>query len=160
MDDPRETDLFGHPVRPRKGERGRPRKMLTAEDLDMLEAAQTMGVAPREIAKTLGIGYSTLKRNFGPLLTAAARKPTLLKLALRAKVTREALAGNMAAARLLRQMIQEDELVSAEARVARDVDGDAGRRNLGKKELSEIDAEEAELSLTAEIEAEARDLLN
>lgn len=158
MDDPREFDLFGNPADPHKGGRGRPRKMLTAHDLDRLEAALARGWSNARIAKTLDIGLSTLKRNFGPLLRMRDSIPDRVQLTLFAVTMRKAVEkGDMGAVRQLRQMIAEDDLRFAEARVAdQNAEQQQKPKKLGKNEANEIAAEAAENSILAEIEAEAK----
>lgn len=146
LNDPRETDLFGNPVRARKGLRGRPSVELTAKDLDMLEAAQAKGWTNVRIAEVLGIGLSTLKRNFGPILSGAKRAPDRLVLALSATAIRQALDGDMAAMRMVRQMLADDRALDADAKF-RGARGDEEYSEppaprLGKKELARIEAEQ------------------
>lgn len=136
MDDPRETDLFGHPVRKRKGLRGRPARELTSEDLDALEAGLTKGWSQERIAGALDIGLSTLKRNFGPILKTGSMMPDRLQLALFAVAVRKALEGDMGAVRQVRQMVETDERRRADERV-KSITADNERvEKLGKKEAA------------------------
>ena len=141
MDDVRETDLFGNPVRARKGMRGRPSKEMTAADLDMLEAALMQGWTSVRIARALDIGLSTLKRNFGPLLRARDQMPDRLQLLLFATSVRKALDGDMGAVRQVRQMVEKNEQRLAAARVVSG-DDDAAEREapVGKKERARREA--------------------
>lgn len=155
MKDCRDTDLFGKPVDPGKGRRGRPRKMLDETDLDMLEAGLTKGWSDHRIAKALDIGESTLKRNFGPIMRARHNMPDRLQLALFAMTVRKALSEDMGAVRQLQRMIAEDERAVAEARVSLPQEQTMAAKR-GKKEISEIQAADAEAALFEEIEKEAK----
>jgi FixJ family two-component response regulator len=64
--DHRETDLFGQPVRPNKGRRGRPALQVTNEGRDMLEMACARGWPNARIAEAVGISVPSLKRHFAP----------------------------------------------------------------------------------------------
>lgn len=154
MDDPRETDLFGNPVRARKGMRGRPPKELTEKDLDALEAGLVRGWSRQRIADALDIGLSTLKRNFGPILSGAGTAPDRLKLAIYAATVRKALGGDMAAVRQLRQMITEDERAELERRL----EDNPAPEKIGKKQMMRQDAEEAEAALAEELALEMRSI--
>lgn len=130
--------------------------MLDEKDLDMLEAGLTRGWSNERIAKALDIGLSTLKRNFGPLLRMRDQMPDRLHLALFAATARKALeAGDMGAVRQLRIMMAEDATADAEARLAK-VQKAPKPQPLGKKEIGEQQAADAEESLFAEIEEEAK----
>lgn len=142
MDDLRETDLFGNPVRARKGQRGRPPKELTEKDLDMLEAGLMQGWTAARIAKALNIGLSTLKRNFGPMLRMAGQMPDRLELLLFATAVRKSLEGDMGAIRQVRQMKADNERRLAEARLRRDgPEKKEPEEALGKKERARREAE-------------------
>jgi hypothetical protein len=58
--DHRETDLFGQPVRPNKGRRGRPALQVTNEGRDMLEMACARGWPNARIAEAVGISVPSL----------------------------------------------------------------------------------------------------
>lgn len=143
MVDHRDTDLFGNPVRARKGLRGRPPVELTAKDLDMLEAALMQGWSNQRTAKVLGVGVSTLKRKFGPLLKQRDQLPDRLSLVLFATAVRKAVEGqDMGAVRQVRQMIADNEARLADARM-RTADDAPSEEKLGKKEAARRAAEEA-----------------
>lgn len=143
MEDVRDTDLFGNPVRARKGLRGRPPVELTKMDLDMLESALMQGWSPPRIAKALGIGLSTLKRNFGPTLKMAGQMPDRLELMLFAIAVRKSLEGDMGAIRQVRQMREANEARLAEARIRRtDRPEKETEEPVGKKERARREAEQ------------------
>lgn len=149
MGDPRDTDLFGNPVRARKGLRGRPKKEFSEKDLDMLEAALAKGWTNTRIADALDVGVSTLKRNFGPVLRMREVIPDRLELALFASAVRKAVErGDAGAIRQVRQMISDERINDAGRRFdeaqRRDVDPpEVKERQLGKKEAAQRAAETA-----------------
>ncbi|WP_370281552.1 hypothetical protein [Pseudooceanicola sp.] len=143
MDDVRETDLFGNPVRARKGQRGRPPVEMTKTDLDMLEAGLMQGWTAPRIAQALGIGLSTLKRNFGPMLKMAGQMPDRLELLLFATAVRKSLEGDMGAIRQVRQMADANKARLAAARLQRpDTPEKDTEEPVGKKERARREAEE------------------
>ena len=136
MDDHREKDLFGNPVRARKGLRGRPSKQMTDIELDMLEAGLVKGWSNERIARVLGIGLSTLKRNFGPLLKMRNEIPDRLELVLFAATIRKGLEkGDVGALRLGRQLIAEERLGAITREPKDDEETERAEEPIGKKEL-------------------------
>ncbi|MGR3376047.1 resolvase [Salipiger abyssi] len=142
MNDIRETDLFGNPVRAGKGAPGRPRKELTATDLDMLEAGLMQGWTNQRIAKSLGIGVSTLKRNFGPLLRMRDQMPDRLRLLIFSTAVRKSLEGDMGAIRQVRQLMEDNERRLAAARIDRAGEAEPPEAPVGKKERARRAAEQ------------------
>lgn len=142
MTDTRETDLFGNPVRPRTGKRGRPRRQVTEQELDMIESGLARGWSTPRIAEATRIPLSTLKRNFGPILKGRASAPDRLKLALYASTVRKALEGHTPAVALALRMIREDEAMEIDARI-RKGDEDQPEEPAGKKALAQREAERA-----------------
>ncbi|KEP68432.1 hypothetical protein DL1_11890 [Thioclava dalianensis] len=96
----------------------------------MLEAGLMKGWSNQRLSEVLGIGLSTLKRNFGPVLKGRGEMPDRLKLAIFAATVRKALEkGDMGAVRQLRQMMGEDEALRIDAQL---------RQNAGDKEEPEV----------------------
>ncbi len=146
MDDPRETDLFGNPVRRGRGKPGRPPKELTEMDLDMLESALMQGWTNLRTAKALGIGVSTLKRNFGPLLRMRDQMPDRLQLLIFASAVRKAARGDMGAVRQVRQMVHDNDVKMTAQRMregmAKPTEEESSAQRLGKKAKAQKQAEE------------------
>ena len=142
MNDTRETDLFGNPVRARKGERGRPPKELSSKDIDMLEAGLMQGWTNKRIAQALDIGVSTLKRNFGPLLRMRDQMPDRLRLLIFSTAVRKSLEGDMGAIRQVRQLMDDNERRLAAARIIRASEDEKPEEPIGKKERARRAAEE------------------
>lgn len=123
---------------------------MTEEELDSLEAGLAKGWSNARIAKAIGIGLSTLKRNYGPLLKRREEIPDKLQLALFATAARQALLGNMVAVRQLERMIEKDEVTNLDRRMRAaqnsddgEVDEDPSARRMGKKEAAKEAAKTA-----------------
>ncbi|TWI29727.1 hypothetical protein IQ24_03544 [Paracoccus sulfuroxidans] len=116
-------------------------------DFDMVEGGLSKGWSNERIAKALKVGLSTLKRNFGPVLSARDVLPDRLELAIFSTTVRKAIEkGDMGAVRQLRQMIEEDSRrlstrrfddAQERAKVA------ARAKPMGKKEAAQMAAETA-----------------
>uniref|UniRef100_UPI003F6B3B91 hypothetical protein n=1 Tax=Roseicyclus sp. TaxID=1914329 RepID=UPI003F6B3B91 len=147
--DDRETDLFGHPVRANHGRRGRPELQVTAEDRDAVEAALVRGWSNDRIARTVNISPASLKRHFRAALEKRDEARDKLELAAFARLTREALSGNMSAMKQLREQLARDAMTRREAEMERKQSEAEDRGvGLGKKELAEMQAREAASSGT------------
>jgi hypothetical protein len=107
---------------------------MTEMDMDMLEAALTKGWSNQRTAKALGVGLSTLKRNFGPLMRMRHEMPDRLELVLFAVTMRKALAGDTGAIRQVRQMVADNERRLADARLREVAATESDEEPKGKKE--------------------------
>lgn len=149
ISDLRETDLFGNPVRSRKGKRGRPSLEISSEDRDIVEAALVRGWTNDRIAKTVGISLPSLKRHFRAALAKRDVARERLELAAFAKLAREAIeAGNMSAMRQLREVMERDVMNRQRAEFERqqreaEERGIATEGKIGKKAKAQADAEDA-----------------
>lgn len=144
--DDREFDLFGNPVRCRKGQRGRPPLEIDPQDRDAVEAALARGWSNARIAKTIGISVASLKRHFRAALDDRDVARDKLELAAFAKLSREAIEnGNMSAMKQLREILARDMLTKQQEELARrQEEADAiGLGGLGKKEAAQRRAEQA-----------------
>ena len=151
--DSRDTDLFGKPVRPSKGRRGRPCLEVDSEDRDMVEAALARGWTVERIAKVLGISPASLKRHFRAELDKREVARDRLELAAFRKLARDAIeGGNASAMRQLREIMAQDALRSNRAEIERrqkeaeahgiGMAGGAGATK-GKKAQAQAEAEAA-----------------
>lgn len=57
-------DLFGNPVRPGRGEKGRPRFEATEKDRNKIKLLLAVGWSGQRIANAIGVSLATLKRYF------------------------------------------------------------------------------------------------
>lgn len=153
--DLRTTDLFGNPVRPNKGKRGRPALEISQEDRDAVEAALVKGYSNQRICEALGISLPSLKRHFRPALQMRDQARDRLKLALFAAMARAAIEERKpAAATKLLEMMRQDELLEIETRVA--AERSTRPTPEGKKQMTAREALDADAQLEAELEQEAR----
>jgi AcrR family transcriptional regulator len=153
--DHRATDLFGNPVRPNKGRRGRPALEITPEDRDAVEAALVKGYSNQKICEAVGISLPSLKRHFRSSLQQRDRARDRLKLALFAAMARAAIEERKpAAATKLLEMLRQDELSEIEERLA--AAREARPEPEGKKQQVARMALDADAQLEADLEQEAR----
>lgn len=157
-EDPMTPDLWGNltfagPRRP-----GRPRFERTEENAHKVSMLLAMGWTNDRIAACIldprtgrGISVPTLKRHFRSELQVRAVARDLLVARQLEVAARAAFGGNVGAMRFLQQLVEKNDLMGAEARVA------APRAAApGKKRLDAQAAEEAEARLMAELAEEAR----
>lgn len=67
------VDLFGEPIDPRRGLRGRPRHMPTPQLRALVARLHAMGFNQLTIAKTIGITAPTLRLNYAAELNSTSR---------------------------------------------------------------------------------------
>ncbi|MBN9674633.1 hypothetical protein [Salipiger bermudensis] len=108
----------------------------------MLEAGLMQGWSNQRVADALGVGVSTLKRNFGPLLRMRDQMPDRLRLLIFSTAVRKSIEGDMGAIRQVRQLIDDNERRLAAARVNRAAEKDKADEQIGKKERARRDAKE------------------
>lgn len=155
MQDDRITDLFGKPVRPNKGQRGRPSLEITQEDRDIVEAALVRGYTNQRICEAVGISLPSLKRHFRASLKMRDQARDRMELALFTAMARAAIEDRRpAAATKLLEMMRRDELLATETRLAKETS--KRPQPEGKKELDARLALDADAQLEADLEQEAR----
>ena len=149
ISDERERDLFGNPVRARKGQRGRPPLEITPEDRDMVEAALVRGWSNERIARAVGVSVPSLKRHFRAALQRRDQARERMELAAFATLAREAIEGrSMSAMKQLREVLARDAMTRKQAEFERQQQEAAARGigtegKLGKKEAAHRAAIEA-----------------
>jgi hypothetical protein len=137
-------DLFGNPVRPGRGQKGRPRFEATEKDRNKIKLLLAVGWSGQRIANAIGVSLATLKRYFRAELKVRdlvrdqleARR---LELAYDAAST-----GNVGAMRQLDRVIERLDREGLDKRLREAQDGDEPdeealqpKRKLGKKEAAE-----------------------
>jgi len=156
--DDRVTDLFGNPVRPNKGQRGRPSLEITQEDRDHVEAALVKGYTNQRICEVIGISLPSLKRHFRASLTKRDNARARLELALFSSMARAAIEGQKpAAATKVLEMMRRDELIEAERRLSED--RKSKPENEGKKQQVARLAMDADAQLEADLAQEAQSVV-
>lgn len=156
--DDRVTDLFGNPVRPNKGQRGRPSLEITQEDRDHVEAALVKGYTNQRICEVIGISLPSLKRHFRASLIKRDNARARLELALFSSMARAAIEGQKpAAATKVLEMMRRDELIEAERRLSEDRKNKP--ENEGKKQQVARLAMDADAQLEADLAQEAQSVV-
>lgn len=145
IDDCRAVDLFGNPVRSRKGQRGRPPLEISSEDRDVVEAALVRGWSNDRIAKSVGISLASLKRHFRAALAQRDAARDRMEVAVFAALARQGLEkGNVGALRQLRELMEKDVARLQQAEMnRRQSEADAKGVKMGKKEAAQQAAEAA-----------------
>lgn len=104
-------DLFGHPVRPGHGARGRPAFEATERDRNKVKLLLAIGWTIERIANGIGVAPATLKRYFRAELKARGAMRDRLD-ARRFELAMEgASAGNIAALKELGKMIERSDMM-------------------------------------------------
>lgn len=138
-------DLWGNPVRPGFGRKGRPPVEVTEKMSCKVNLLLALGWSNQRIANAVGIARSTLERHFPAALTARLKMRDRLDARRFAQVWEQAEAGNVAAMRELGRMIEKNDLVYADAalRAAAQGTADVPERKLGKKDAAHEAARKA-----------------
>lgn len=141
-----EIDLFGNPVRPGRGQRGRPRFEVTPEIRNKIKLGLALGWVNDRIAGAVGISAATLKRYFRAELKARDLARDQLDLRRFELVMAEANKGNVGAIKELGKMLERNDQMTAGRRF-QDAQGEPARERpakpMGKKEAAQLAAETA-----------------
>lgn len=149
-----EFDMFGNPVRPGKGARGRPQFEPTERIRNKVKLLLAMGWGNERVAAAVECSPATLKRYFRAELKARDQMRDRLD-AERIMVTAErALDGVVGAQRLLTEMLDRNDRMEIERSIA--AERKAKEPSLGKKQLDANKARLADAELTAELDLEAQ----
>ena len=142
--DTRSTDLFGNPVRDRKGLRGRPALEISPEDRDVVEAALVRGWTNERAARAVGISVASLKRHFGAALRRRDEARDRMEAMLTATLARKAAEGNVPAIRQLREIMEKDAMLARKSDMKRrQAEAEAAGLSMGKKAARQAAAEQA-----------------
>ncbi len=148
-------DLFGHPVRPGHGERGRPPYEPTDRDRNKVKLLLALSWANERVANALGISQATLKRYFRAELKVRDAMRDRLD-ARRIEIAMEqANEGNITALRELGAMIDRNDRLEIERKMGSKPDERPTVERLGKKVVDATRALTADADLMAELEKEA-----
>lgn len=139
-------DLFGNPVRPGKGRRGRPPYEATEKDRNKVKLLLAVGWSGQRIANALDVSLATVKRYFRAELAIRDQMRDRLDARRLEVVSQLALdEGNVGAIRELGRMLERSDLMGMERRInaaqARDVPADDAP--VGKKEAAQAAAKTA-----------------
>ncbi|REF69946.1 MULTISPECIES: resolvase [Paracoccus] len=134
-------DLFGNPVRPGKGQKGRPPFEVTDKDRNKVKLLLAMGWSNQRVANAIGVSLATLKRYFRAELTVRDQMRDRLE-ARRLELAMDlANAGNTAGMRELDRLIMKNDqkLAAAKMTQADEAEREEERptsRYVGKGEIS------------------------
>lgn len=138
-------DLFGHPVRPGKGQRGRPPYAATEKDRNKVKLLLALGWSNPRVAAAIPVSEATLKRYFRAELKERDQMRDRLDARRFEIAMEQANAGNIAALKELAKMLERSDLMRAGQRMDQPAAGKpkAKVERLGKKEQAQRDAEAA-----------------
>ncbi|AFA44843.1 hypothetical protein [Rhodobacter capsulatus] len=150
-------DLFGNPVRPGKGERGRPSFEVTERNRNKVKLLLAMGWANERVAGAIGCSLATLKRYFRAELAERQVMRDRLDAERMMVMAEAAMSGVIGASRVLQDMIDRNDRMQAERAVAEKtpVAKPQAADRLGKKAMVRAQAHDAEAELMLELEREA-----
>lgn len=141
-------DLFGNPVRPGKGGRGRPAFEATEKDRNKVKLLLAVGWSNQRVANALAVSLATLKRYFRAELAERDQMRDRLEAAQLERAFEGANAGNVGAMRQLDRLIERQDLAGLDRKL-RGAQGRAEeeevapKRRLGKKEAANEAAKSA-----------------
>jgi hypothetical protein len=139
-------DLFGNPVRPGRGERGRPRFEATPEIANKIRLGLALGWSNDRIANGVGISAATLKRYFRAELKTRDLARDQLDLRRFELLMAEANKGNVGAIKELGKMLERNDQMVAGRKFQDAQDApprEKPEKPLGKKEAAQKAAETA-----------------
>lgn len=138
-------DLFGHPVRPGKGQRGRPPYAPTEKDRNKVKLLLALGWSNTRVAAAIPVSEATLKRYFRAELKERDQMRDRLDARRFEIAMEQANAGNIAALKELAKMLERSDLMRAGQRMDQPSASrpKAKVERLGKKEQAQRDAEAA-----------------
>ncbi len=149
-------DLFGHVVREGFGKRGRPPYEPTEKDRNKVKLLLALGWSNDRIGNALGVSGKTVGRYFSPELKAREMMRDRLDARRFEIAMDQAIAGNMSALKLLGDLIDRNDRMEIERKMAgrqREEERPADRP--GKKAIDTERAISADADLMAELESEA-----
>jgi hypothetical protein len=160
-----EVDLWGNQVYVRKGKRGRPPFERTEENARKVSMLLAMGWNNSRIASCIidprtgkAVSEPTLKRYFrSELQERGMARDRLVARQLEVAATVGFEKGNVGAMRLFQQLLEKNDMMSAEDRYGKpDGAAETEKETRGKKEISASVAKDADDALMAELDQEAK----
>jgi len=145
-------DLFGNPVRPGKGKRGRPAFEVTERNSNKVKLLLAMGWSNDRIANAIECSTATLKRHFGAALKVRDQMRDRFEAERLMQVAEQAATGNVGAQRVLGNLVDRNDRMQAERALASMPKGEKP----GKKEKRNLEAADAERELLDALEREVK----
>ncbi|CDN52524.1 Resolvase helix-turn-helix domain protein [Neorhizobium galegae bv. officinalis bv. officinalis str. HAMBI 1141] len=151
-------DLLGDPIPEGWGKRGRPPHVATEKNRNKVMLLLAMGWSISRIANAIGITQPTLRKNYFQQLRQRDLARDRLEGARLELAWEIAKTGNVGAMREFGKLMDRNDRMEVERELSasptREVDAAPSDR-LGKKQLDEIRARDADADLMAELEQEA-----
>lgn len=151
-------DLLGDPIPDGWGKRGRPPHLATEKNRNKVMLLLAMGWSNARIASAIGITQPTLRKNYFQQLRQRELARDRLEGARLDLAWELAKAGNVGAMREFAKLMERNDRMEAERELGSTSKSDekpAASERLGKKQLDEIRARDADADLMAELEREA-----
>lgn len=148
-------DLFGEPVSARQGMRGRPQYVPTNQDRNKIKLLLALGKSISIMANALGISPATVKRYFRAELKVRDAMRDRMEAAYAMKLWTLGQEGNAAALRLWSLYLERNDRMEFERTMASAPADPQAADRLGKKQIAERRAVDADADLMAELEREA-----
>jgi len=104
-------DLFGDPVPDNWGGRGRPQHIPTQDNRNKVSMLLAFGWANERIAAALAITLPTLRKHYFSQLKFRAEQRDRMDAALSLRLWQEAMAGNVAAMKEFRALVEKNDLM-------------------------------------------------
>jgi AraC-like DNA-binding protein len=138
-------DLFGHPVRSGKGQKGRPRYEASEKDRNKIKLLLALGWSIDRMANAIGVSAATVKRYFRAELKVRDAMRDRLDARRFEIAMEQANAGNVAALKELGKMLDRSDLMGLEDKLRRAQEDQPAPRGktLGKKEAAQEAAKTA-----------------
>lgn len=149
-----EFDMFGNPVRPGKGARGRPPFEVTERNRNKVKMLLAMGWSHDRVANAIDCSLATLKRYFRAELKVRDQMRDRFDAERFMVVAERALDGVVGAQRLLIELIDRNDRMEAERSMA--TERKAKEPAMGKKQIDAAKARDADAELMAELDLEAQ----
>ncbi|MGK7056920.1 hypothetical protein AB4853_10600 [Bradyrhizobium sp. 1050_B9_N1_2] len=137
-------DLFGDPVPPNWGERGRPQHVPTQQNRNRVSLLVALGWSPPRIAAALFVTPPTLRKHYFSELKFAQVARDRLVAQLGIKLLEGVNAGNVSAIREFQKFLERNDLMlygqTQQPQKATPADKPVKAPKVGKKEQAELDA--------------------
>lgn len=142
-----EFDLFGNPVIDRRGKAGRPSYVPNERDSNKIKLLLALGWTNERIAHAISLSVPTLRKHYFQLLKVRDYQRDMLDAARLAKLWDLFMSGNVGASKEFGRLLEKSDAMQADRAFRGDDSSPEPRpERLGKKELAQIAAEEAEKS--------------
>jgi hypothetical protein len=149
-------DLFGDPVPSNWGQRGRPEHLASQQNRNRVSMLVALGWSNVRIAQAMLITLPTLRKHYFSELKFREVARDRLNANLATKLWALFMDGNVAAGKEFRKMLEVNDRMEVERVMASSPTAKPQRQErLGKKQLDERRAFDADADLTAELEQEA-----